>query len=161
MIKKLVATIALSIFFFNASACENGTHEELVQFWDKFLPLAISGRPAELSKFFSFPIKLYGVHKEMKPIVITRKTFLTHYEVIFRKNSSGEEQSLFRNLKSYSANAAFRNITLQDFDSAGCFIRHSTIIGDYIVYRSNKAWKIKGIDAANDYDIIASEIEFF
>lgn len=158
---KISLSILLSLFFVSASACERGTHSELAGFWKNFLPLAIKGEAAKLDKFFMFPVKVYGVHKEMKPLRITERTFLHHYELLFIKNSAEEDLNLHKNLKKYSAGTVFDTSTLQEFDSSGCLKRSFAKIGEYLIYRTkNNEWKIGDIDASSDYEIILSELNF-
>lgn len=165
----MIRNVAAILFFIAAlplycDACENGEYRDLVKFWHSFRETSLRGTPDQISKFYFFPLHMGGVQEGDKPIPVSKKTFLEHYDVLFRIGMSGEERYVYRLLKDSTDEDLTRPGLLQRFDRNGCsvVVKSATSISAYnLIWTKKDGWKINSVEYAEDYDDLISTYDFW
>jgi hypothetical protein len=139
--------------------CKTADAKSLSEIWIKFRDASLVGMPIEIEKFYEFPIRLYDSFDDSRPLLISKKNFLSKYDEIFRRVGDSKETILFSELKANPRSVWKKNAAI--FDANGCYRLLGTPtmkINDYtFIWNKKTGWKIVSVRVNEDFELIASD----
>jgi hypothetical protein len=159
--KKWLMLGALCAMSAAATACDTTSPEELRNFWQQFRAASLHEAPAQISKFYAFPLQVLGPYGDEKPIRVSRKAFLEKYALIFRNNIDNDEKAeLLDSLEKFSDAALARDLD-QAFRNKPCLEAPFTarIASYHMAWTKSSGWAIDQLYYVDNFRALAHEMK--
>lgn len=158
---KKIFVVLLFIYSNLAGACDMGLTNELTKFWREFRSVSLKGNPADISKFYHFPLVMSGPYHGDKPIRVLRGEFLNNYNQIFKSGFAGDDRNALYTSLEKMDDLALKKDLAQYVDASGCVRKNMDVrIGNYLLTSKGQAkWQVKSVYYFEEYDVLKTFLE--